>query len=103
MNRTAEADSVYNAALAQATANDLNTYGYNLMGQGKQDKAIEVFIYATKRFPKDPNAFDSLGEGYATKGDNKNAILNFKKALSMNPPANVRANSEKYLKQLGAL
>ena len=37
------------------------------------------------------------------KGDKKNAIANFKKSLSMNPPANVKANSEKFLKQLGAL
>jgi hypothetical protein len=44
-----------------------------------------------------------LGEAYATKGDKKNAITNFKKSLSMNPPANVKANSEKFLKQLGAL
>ena len=28
--------------------------------------------------------------------------LNFKKALSMDPPANVKANSEKYLKQMGS-
>jgi len=50
--------------------------------------------------------FDVLrdeGEAYAAKGDKKNAIINFKKSLSMNPPPNVKANSEKYLKQLGAL
>ena len=62
-----------------------------------------MFVLNTKRFPKSANCFDSLGEAYATKGDNKNAILNFKKSLSMDPPPNVRANSEKFLKQLGAL
>ena len=69
----------------------------------QQDRAIEMFVLNTKRFPKSANCFDSLGEAYATKGDNKNAILNFKKSLSMDPPPNVRANSEKFLKQLGAL
>ena len=49
------------------------------------------------------DAHDSLGEAYVTKGDSKNAIANFKKSLSMDPPANVKANSEKFLKQLGAL
>ncbi len=46
---------------------------------------------------------DSLGEGFATKGDKKNAILNFKKALSLHPAPNVKINSEKFLKDLGAL
>ena len=62
-----------------------------------------MFQLNTQRFPKSANTWDSLGEAYATKGDKKNAIINFKKSLTLNPPANVKANSEKYLKQLGAL
>ena len=103
MGKTEEADKMMNDAIAISTENELNLYGYQLMNGGQQDKAIEMFILNTKRFPKSPNAFDSLGEGYATKGDKKNAIINFKKSLSMNPPANVKANSEKFLKELGAL
>ncbi|MEP6513087.1 MAG: hypothetical protein ABJA79_04420, partial [Parafilimonas sp.] len=98
-----EADKMMNDALASATETELNTYGYQLLGQGQTDKAIEIFILNTKRNPNSPNAWDSLGEAYVTKGDKKNAIINFKKSLSMNPPANVRANSEKFLKQLGAM
>ncbi len=74
-----------------------------MLGEGKHDKAVEMFILNTKHHPKSANTWDSLGEGYATKGDKKNAIINFKKSLGMNPPANVKANSEKFLKQLGAL
>ncbi|MDP4264262.1 MAG: DUF2911 domain-containing protein [Bacteroidota bacterium] len=103
MGKTADADSMMNQAIAISTENELNTYAYQLMQAGQQDKAIEMFILNTKRFPKSPNVWDSLGEGYATKGDKKNAIINFKKSISMNPPANVRANSEKFLKQLGAM
>ncbi|MEI9947326.1 MAG: DUF2911 domain-containing protein [Chitinophagaceae bacterium] len=103
MGKTEEADKIMNDAAAIATENELNLYGYQLMNGGETDKAIDVFILTTKRFPKSANAFDSLGEGYATKGDKKNAVMNFKKSLSMNPPANVKANSEKYLKELGAL
>jgi tetratricopeptide (TPR) repeat protein len=103
MGRTDEADKIMNDAIAMANENELNTYGYSLLNGGQQDKAIEMFVLNTKRFPKSANCFDSLGEAYATKGDNKNAILNFKKSLSMDPPPNVRANSEKFLKQLGAL
>ena len=103
MGRTSEADSTVNAAIAISTENELNLYGYQLLNAGQQDKAIEIFILNTKRHPESPNVWDSLGEGYAVKGDKKNAISSFKKSLSMNPPANVRANSEKFLKQLGAM
>jgi hypothetical protein len=101
--KTEEAEKMMTEAIAIASEAELNTYGYTLLGQGEQDKAIAMFQLNTQRHPKSPNTWDSLGEAYATKGDKKNAIVNFKKSLSMNPPANVKANSEKYLKQLGAL
>jgi predicted negative regulator of RcsB-dependent stress response len=101
--RTADADKIINVALALGTENELNLYAYQFLNNGQPDKAIEIFILNTQRYPKSANVWDSLGEAYAIKGDKKNAIANFKKSLSMNPPANVRANSEKYLKQLGAM
>jgi hypothetical protein len=103
MEKKEEADKIMNDAIAISTENELNLYGYQLMGNSQIDKAIEMLTLNTKRFPRSANCFDSLGEAFATKGDKKNAILNFKKSLSMNPPDNVRANSEKFLKQLGAL
>ena len=103
MGKTEEADKIVAEAIGTSTENELNLYGYQLMNNGNIDKAIEMFILNTKRFPRSANCFDSLGEAYVTKGDSKNAIANFKKSLSMNPPANVKANSEKFLKQLGAL
>ncbi|MFL5786951.1 MAG: DUF2911 domain-containing protein [Flavisolibacter sp.] len=98
-----EADKLMTEALAMANENELNLYGYNLLNQKQYDKAIEVFILNTQRHPTSPNVWDSLGEAYATKGDKKNAIINLKKSLSLNPPANVKANSEKLLKGLGAM
>ncbi len=103
MGKTEEADKMMNDAITISTENELNLYGYQLMNNGEIDKAIEILALNAKRFPKSANCFDSLGEAFVTKGDKKNAILNFKKSLSMNPPDNVRANSEKFLKQLGAL
>jgi tetratricopeptide (TPR) repeat protein len=103
MGKTTEGSKATEDAIAIANEVELNQYGYQLMQGGQQDKAIEMFILNTKRHPTSANTWDSLGEAYATKGDKKNAILNFKKSLSMNPPDNVRANSEKYLKQLGAM
>lgn len=103
MGNTAESDKVMKDAVNIATENELNNYGYNLLGNNQADKAIEIFTLNTQKHPTSANCWDSLGEGYAIKGDKKNAIANFKKALSMNPPPNVKANSEKYLKQLGAM
>jgi tetratricopeptide (TPR) repeat protein len=101
-NRAADADKVMKEAVPLGTENELNAYGYTLMNNGQINEAIEVFTLNTTKYPASANTFDSLGEAYVTKGDNKNAIKNFKKSLSLNPPAATKANSEKFLKQLGA-
>jgi tetratricopeptide (TPR) repeat protein len=100
---SAAADKVMVAALPFATENDLNNYGYELLGQKKYPQAIDVLKLNTQKHPESANAWDSLGEAYALAGDKKNAIPSFKKSLSLNPPAPTKANSEKYLKQLGAM
>jgi hypothetical protein len=103
LNQSSEADKLMNEAMTMGTENDLNVYGYQLLGAGSIDQAIAIFIANTRRFPKSANTWDSLGEAYVTKGDKEKAIASFKKSLSLNPPANVKANSEKFLKQLGAM
>ena len=84
--RKPQADSLRNAALAQANENEMNTYGYQLLNQGKMTEAIEVFRANAKRFPDSWNVHDSLGEGLALKGDTKEAITYYRKALEKNPP-----------------
>lgn len=101
--KTAEADKIMADAMTVGTEAELNAYGYQLIADGNNDKALEVLSLNTQRFPKSANAWDSLGEAYALKGDKTNAIKSFKKSLALNPPDNVRLNSEKYLKQLGAI
>ena len=98
-----EAAKTMDTAVQVSTENELNLYAYGLMNQQQTDKAIEMFLLNTKRHPESANVWDSLGEGYFTKGDKKNAIASFKKSLSMNPPPLVKANSEKFLKQMGAM
>jgi tetratricopeptide (TPR) repeat protein len=98
-----EAAKTMDTAIQLSTENELNLYAYGLLNQKQTDKAIEMFLLNTKRHPESANVWDSLGEGYFNKGDKKNAIASFKKSLSMNPPPLVRANSEKFLKQMGAM
>jgi predicted negative regulator of RcsB-dependent stress response len=103
--KDADAENALKAAVDVATEVELNNYGYQLLAGSDQEKekAIGIFVLNTQRHPTSANCFDSLGEAYALKGNKKDAIVNFKKSLSMNPPAATRANSEKYLKQLGAM
>src|SRR5450432_1639464 len=99
----AAAANIMQTALPIATENDLNIYGYELLGENKFPQAIDVLKLATQKHPESANAWDSLGEAYALSGDKKNAIPCFKKSLSLNPPAPTKANSEKYMKQLGVM
>ena len=103
LGKTAEAEKIQKEALTVATEVELNQYGYELLNNGKHDEAIKIMVLITERFPQSANAWDSLGEAYTTKGDKENAIKSFKKSLSLNPPKNVKDNSEKFLKQLGAM
>jgi hypothetical protein len=103
MGKNEEAENLLKGELQKATEAEINAYGYEVMGTGDKDKAIEIFLMNTTRFPNSPNTWDSLGEAYFTKGDKEQAIASFKKSLSLKPPKAVKDNSEKFLKQLGVM
>ncbi len=96
-----DAHDLYDQAASLANKNQLNFLGYQAMGAGDQDQALEYFKLNLKRNPEDPNMYDSLAECYKNMGEDKEAIKHFKKSLSMNPPPNVKANSIKNLEELG--
>lgn len=75
----------------------LNFFGYELMNDNKLDEAIEVFKLNTRLFPDEPNVWDSLGEAYMNKGENENAIENYKKVLELAPN---NQNAKKMLEKL---
>jgi hypothetical protein len=70
-------------ALAIATEAEVNNYGYGLVARGNVDSAIAIFKKNVASYPRSWNAYDSLGEAYATKGDKKLAIENYSKALAL--------------------
>jgi len=101
MDKQEESLKLLEEASSLANKRQLNAMGYQMLNQKNYDLAIKFFKLNIKNDPTDPNSFDSLGEAYKTMGDKKNAIKNLKKALSLNPKAAVKANSEKLLQELG--
>jgi len=97
---TKKAEQVKKDAIAKGSNVELNNYGYQLLQGGNTAGAVEIFEANVEKNPTDPNAWDSLGEGYFNNGQKEKAIKSFKKSLSLNPPANVKANSFKILKQM---
>src|SRR5262249_36638993 len=79
----AGATAARNKAMSVATETDINLKGYELLGQKKVDKAIAMFQKNVKDHPTSWNVHDSLAEAYAAKGDTKNAIASYSKALSL--------------------
>ena len=85
--------------LSTATENELNAYGYQLMGQNRLDDAIKIFKLNIKNHPESWNPYDSLGEALNNKGDKKGAKEYYEKAYEM-APSNQKARIEAILKSL---
>ncbi|MDQ3473877.1 MAG: serine hydrolase [Acidobacteriota bacterium] len=64
---------------------ELNRLGYQLLGTGRRDEAIQIFKLNVELYPKAFNTYDSLGEAYMMAGNKELAILNYKKSLELNP------------------
>ncbi len=83
--KTEEALEISDKLLDFANEQQVNMLGYQTMGRGDVDKAIEIFAKNTRDHPESWNVWDSLGEGQATKGLVKEAIASYSKALEMAP------------------
>ena len=103
MGKTAEYTALMDEAASLANMNQLNNMGYQMLNDKDYETALKYFKLNVKNNPENANVHDSLGECYKTMGDKKNAIKSLKKSLSLNPPPNVKANSEKLLAELGAM
>ncbi len=75
----------------------LNTLGYQQLMRKDTASAIRVFAMNVAEFPKDANAYDSLGEAYMAAGQRKMAIQNYEKSLTLNPD---NSNAQEQLKTL---
>lgn len=64
---------------------ELNMLGYQLLWRDMKEAAIEVFKLNIQGYPQSANPYDSLGETYLASGDEKLAIENYEKAVSLDP------------------
>lgn len=63
----------------------LNNFGYDLLHTNQIEKAIAVFEFAISEDVNNANLYDSLGEAYLLNKEYNKALLNYKKALELNP------------------
>ncbi len=78
---------------------DLNEWGYSLLQQQEDQKALKVFKLNVFLHPASANAYDSLGEVYLKIKNNALAIQNYQKSLELNPKnENARKALAKLLK-----
>jgi hypothetical protein len=79
----AEVKALRDRSMEIAQEADINTLGYQMLGENKFQEAIDLFKRNVKNYPKSWNVYDSLGEGYDRNGQKKLAIEFYNKALSM--------------------
>jgi tetratricopeptide (TPR) repeat protein len=103
LGRASEAVALRERALPLATEAEMNTLGYQQLQAGQIDAAIATFEANSKQHPESWNAWDSLGEGLAAKGDKPRARECYGKALALVADADAenKARIEKVLKDLG--
>ncbi|MFK7781476.1 tetratricopeptide repeat protein [Psychroserpens sp.] len=65
--------------------NGINSFGYNLMRQDKNEEALKIFKLNTELYRNGFNTWDSLGECLLVLGKKEEGIIAYKKSLELNP------------------
>lgn len=64
----------------------VNSTAYQVMQEpGKVNEAIALFQLNVSNYPSSPNAYDGLGDGYASAGNAEKAKACYKKELELDP------------------
>jgi tetratricopeptide (TPR) repeat protein len=74
----------------------INSFGYQLMAEDKNDAALEVFKLNTELYPEAFNTYDSYGECLMKMGKKEKAIEAYKKSLALNSG---NSNAKKILEE----
>ncbi len=73
---------------------EINSWGYQLLEQNKRNEALNVFQFNTLLYPKSANVYDSYAETLELTGNRKEAIINYRKSLELNP---ANSNARQFL------
>lgn len=65
----------------------INYLGYDALGKKQYTKATAIFKLNIENYPNSGNAYDAYADLLVAQKDTSNAILNYKKALSLNDNA----------------
>ena len=77
----------------------MNYFGYVFLNTYRDlDKALLYFGLSTRHYPTSANAWDSMGEAQAAKGDREQAIASYRRSLALDPK---NANAAAQLRKLG--
>lgn len=82
------------------TENQINTLGYEYLGNNLIDDAILLFKFNVEVFPESFNVYDSLGEAFMKANNYELAMVNYKKSLELNPK---NSNAVEQIKKLNIL
>lgn len=67
------------------TEDQLNSWGYLLISQGKKQEALNILQLNVTLYPASANVYDSVAEAYELNGKRELAIKNYKHSLKLNP------------------
>ena len=76
---------------------ELNALGYQVMRLKRVKDAIEIFKLNVEMFPAASNPYDSLGEAYLEDGQTELALVNYRKAVELDP---TNANAVQIVRRL---
>ncbi|MGK5052216.1 serine hydrolase [Janthinobacterium sp. RB2P8] len=71
--------------LSDPTEDDLNAWGYRLLGRQQPKQAVAVFQLGVQLYPQGANAHDSLAEAYEADGVKALAVTHYRRSLQLDP------------------
>ncbi len=77
----------------------VNSMGYQNLSAKNYEIAEYLFKLNIANYPESANTYDSLGDLYDAKGDKDNAIINYKKAMSIKEMPETKMKLEKLEKK----
>ncbi|MBS0000669.1 MAG: DUF2911 domain-containing protein [Cyclobacteriaceae bacterium] len=105
MGNTEEADMIMDKAIdhGSASVGAIHQYARSLIGEGRNDRAMEIFRKNAKMHPEDKFTTNvGLARGYAALGETKKAIKYWETALA-NLPEDQKPNLAYYEKEINKL